>query len=132
MHPVIYLMPEQSGVENLGGTQRLGAYPCVLEEGSRAREIYQEEEISERHRHRYEVNNDYRETLKKHGMILSGLSPDGRIVEMIELKEHPFFIGTQGHPELKSRPNKAHPLFRQFVKAAEEYKKEKNHHTGGN
>lgn len=132
MHPVIYLMPEQNGVENLGGTQRLGAYPCVLEESSRARELYQEEEISERHRHRYEVNNDYRETLKKHGMVLSGLSPDGRIVEMIELKDHPFFIGTQGHPELKSRPNKAHPLFRGFVKAAEGYKKEKNHHTGGN
>lgn len=120
--PVIDLMPEQNGVENLGGTLRLGAYPCVLAEGSRARELYQAETISERHRHRYEVNNDYRERLEAAGMALSGLSPDGRIVEMIELKEHPFFIATQAHPEFKSRPNRAHPLFRGFVKAAKEYR----------
>ena len=121
MHPVIYLMPEQNGVENIGGTLRLGAYPCVLKEGTKAYELYGAKEISERHRHRYEVNNDYRSALEEHGMTMAGLSPDGRIVEMIELKDHPFFIGTQGHPELKSRPNRAHPLFRGFVKAADEY-----------
>lgn len=120
-HPVIYLMPEQNGVENIGGTLRLGAYPCVLTEGTQAYDLYGTKEISERHRHRYEVNNDYRSALEAHGMTMAGLSPDGRIVEMIELKEHPFFIGTQGHPELKSRPNRAHPLFRGFVKAADTY-----------
>ena len=125
MHPVIYLMPEQNGVENIGGTLRLGAYLCVLKEGTKAYELYGAKEISERHRHRYEVNNDYRSALEEHGMTMAGLSPDGRIVEMIELKDHPFFIGTQGHPELKSRPNRAHPLFRGFVKAADAYGKEK-------
>ena len=125
MHPVIDLMPEQNGVENIGGTLRLGAYPCVLKEGTKAYELYGTREISERHRHRYEVNNDYRTALEEHGMVLSGLSPDGRIVEMIELKDHPFFIGIQGHPELKSRPNRAHPLFRGSVKAADEYGKKK-------
>ena len=125
MHPVIDLMPEQNGVENIGGTLRLGAYPCVLKEGTKAYELYGVREISERHRHRYEVNNDYRTALEEHGMVLSGFSPDGRIVEMIELKDHPFFIGIQGHPELKSRPNRAHPLFRGFVKAADEYGKKK-------
>lgn len=127
MYPVIDLMPEQNGVENLGGTLRLGAYPCVLKEGTKARQLYGKEEISERHRHRYEVNNDYRLRLEEAGLVLSGLSPDGRIVEMIEIETHPFFVGTQGHPELKSRPNRAHPLFRGFVKAADEYGKQ-----GGN
>ena len=121
-HPVIALMPEQNGVENIGGTLRLGAYPCRLKPGTRAYDIYKSEEISERHRHRYEVNNDYRELLEKNGMVLSGLSPDGRIVEMIELSNHPYFVGTQGHPEFKSRPNKAHPLFRELVKAAVAYR----------
>ena len=116
--PVIALMPEQNGVENLGGTLRLGAYPCVLGEGTLARELYGKEEISERHRHRYEVNNEYRERLMEKGMVLSGLSPDGRIVEMIELKDHPFFVATQAHPEFKSRPNHAHPLFQGLIKAA--------------
>lgn len=116
--PVIALMPEQNGVENIGGTLRLGAYPCILQKGTKACELYGETEISERHRHRYEVNNDYRELLSAHGMVLSGLSPDGRIVEMIELKDHPFFVATQAHPEFKSRPNHAHPLFRGFVEAA--------------
>ena len=116
--PVIALMPEQNGVENLGGTLRLGAYPCVLGEGTLARELYGKEEISERHRHRYEVNNAYREQLTEKGMVLSGLSPDGRIVEMIELKDHPFFVATQAHPEFKSRPNHAHPLFKGLIKAA--------------
>ena len=116
--PVIALMPEQNGVENLGGTLRLGAYPCVLGEGTLARELYGKEEISERHRHRYEVNNEYRERLMEKGMVLSGLSPDGRIVEMIELKDHPFFVATQAHPEFKSRPNHAHPLFKGLIKAS--------------
>ena len=120
-HPVIALMPEQNGVTDLGGTLRLGAYPCVLKDGSVARELYGKKEISERHRHRYEVNNDYREELEQHGMVLSGISPDGRIVEMLELADHPFFVGTQGHPELKSRPNRAHPLFRGLIHAAVEY-----------
>ena len=117
-HPVIALMPEQDGVVNLGGTLRLGAYPCKLKEGSLAESLYRSGEISERHRHRYEVNNEYRDSLEKAGMELSGLSPDDRIVEMVELKDHPYFIGTQGHPELKSRPNRAHPLFRGLVHAA--------------
>ena len=125
LHPVIDLMPEQNGVENIGGTLRLGAYPCVLKEGTKAYALYGEKEIFERHRHRYEVNNDYRTILEEQGMTMAGLSPDGHIVEMIELKDHPFFVGTQGHPELKSRPNRAHPLFRGFVKAADTYGKEK-------
>lgn len=118
IHPVIHLMPEQDGVEDLGGTLRLGAYPCVLKEGTIAHKLYGTTEISERHRHRYEVNNYYREDLKKNGMIFSGLSPDGRIVEMIELKDHPWFVATQAHPEFKSRPNRPHPLFRGFIEAA--------------
>ena len=117
-NPVIALMPEQNGVVNLGGTLRLGAYPCHLKEGTLARELYGAENISERHRHRYEVNNDYREVLTSNGMTLSGESPDGRIVEMIEIKEHPFFVATQAHPEFKSRPDMPHPLFKGFVAAA--------------
>lgn len=120
--PVIALMPEQDGIEDIGGTLRLGAYPCVLEKGSLAEALYGECEISERHRHRYEVNNAYREALQEKGMRLSGLSPDGRIVEMIELLDHPFFIATQAHPEFKSRPDKAHPLFKGFIAAAAERK----------
>ena len=123
-HPVIALMPEQEGVENLGGTLRLGAYPCELVAGTLAEELYGKTSISERHRHRYEVNNDYRQALTEHGMVLSGLSPDKRIVEMIELKNHPFFIATQAHPEFKSRPNMAHPLFRGFVQAARRKREE--------
>lgn len=121
-HPVIALMPDQNGVENIGGTLRLGAYPCVLAEGSLARRLYGESLISERHRHRYEVNNAYRSALTEHGMLLSGTSPDNRIVEMCELKEHPYFIATQAHPELKSRPNRPHPLFKGLVSAALQYK----------
>ena len=119
-HPVIALMPDQNDVEDIGGTLRLGSYPCVLDESSRAYELYQEKTIHERHRHRYEVNNDFRAVLTEHGMKLSGLSPDGRIVEMCELPEHPFFIATQAHPELKSRPNRPHPLFSGFIKASME------------
>ena len=117
-YPVIALLPDQNGVEDIGGTLRLGAYPCILDKTTKAYELYGSEEIHERHRHRYEVNNDFRRILVDKGMTLSGLSPDGRIVEMIELKDHPFFIGTQAHPELKSRPNRLHPLFRGFVEAA--------------
>ena len=117
-HPVIHIMQDQIGIEDIGGTLRLGAYPCILDKTSKAYEVYQKEEIQERHRHRYEVNNDYREVLTENGMNLCGLSPDGKIVEMAELKDHPWFIATQAHPELKSRPNKPHPLFKGFVEAA--------------
>lgn len=125
-HPVIALMPDQNDVEDIGGTLRLGSYPCVLDKSSRAYQLYGEETIHERHRHRYEVNNDYRAVLTEHGMKLSGLSPDGRIVEMCEIPAHPFFVATQAHPELKSRPNRPHPLFRGFVAASLDYKKNKN------
>ncbi len=151
--PVIHIMPDQIGVEDIGGTLRLGSYPCVLKEDSKAFQMYFAERgktlpdadgarspenearpnankarsatsearpnvIHERHRHRYEVNNDYREVLEGHGMMLSGLSPDGRIVEMVEIPTHPWFVATQAHPELKSRPNRPHPLFKGFVEAA--------------
>ncbi len=122
-HPVIHLMPDQDGVEDIGGTLRLGAYPCVLADDSLALRLYGKKEISERHRHRYEVNNYYRDELEKAGMKLSGLSPDGRIVEMCELPSHPWFIATQAHPEFKSRPNRPHPLFKGFIGAALEYQK---------
>ena len=120
-NPVIHLMKEQEGVEDIGGTLRLGSYPCVLKEGTRAYELYGDKNIAERHRHRYEVNNDYRQQFENAGMVLSGLSPDGRIVEMIELKEHPFFVATQAHPEFKSRPDIPHPLFKGLISAALEY-----------
>lgn len=117
-HPVIHLMPDQDGIEDIGGTLRLGSYPCVLDKNSKAYGLYGEETIHERHRHRYEVNNDYRTFLTEHGMMLSGMSPDNRIVEMIELPDHPWFVGTQAHPELKSRPNRPHPLFKGFIEAS--------------
>lgn len=116
--PVIALMPDQGRVENLGGTLRLGSYPCILKPDTQAARLYGSREISERHRHRYEVNNAYRERLEEGGMCLSGLSPDGRIVEVVEIREHPFFLATQAHPEFKSRPNRAHPLFKGLVEAA--------------
>jgi CTP synthase len=99
---------------------RLGAYPCVLKPGTRAADAYGTTEISERHRHRWEINNNYRDALERHGMVLSGLSPDGRLVEMIELPGHPYFVGCQFHPEFKSRPSLPHPLFARFIKAAVE------------
>lgn len=117
-HPVIHLMPDQNGIEDIGGTLRLGSYPCVLDKTSKAYTLYGEETIHERHRHRYEVNNDYRNVLQENGMMLSGISPDGRIVEMVEIPSHPWFVATQAHPELKSRPNRPHPLFRGFIEAA--------------
>ena len=116
---VIHIMEEQKKINKKGGTMRLGAYPCIIKEGTLAKEIYGKEEISERHRHRYEFNNDYREQIEKKGMKISGTSPDGLLVEMVELdkKEHPYFIAGQFHPELKSRPNKPAPLFVGLVKA---------------
>ncbi len=120
-NPVIHLMADQEGIENIGGTLRLGAYPCHLRTDSKCYKLYGSEDISERHRHRYEVNNAYREEFEQNGMMLSGLSPDGRIVEIIELTDHPFFVATQAHPEFKSRPDKAHPMFRGLIKAAIDY-----------
>ena len=120
-HPVIDLMPEQKNVTDLGGTMRLGAYPCILKKDSKAYQLYGREQIFERHRHRYEVNNEYRDVYETKGMELSGVSPDGHIVEMIELKDHPYYVATQAHPEFKSRPNHAHPLFAGLVKAAVEH-----------
>jgi CTP synthase len=120
-HPVVDLMPDQRNVTDKGATMRLGAYPCTLKPGTRAAEAYGTSEISERHRHRWEVNNNYRDTLERHGMTLSGLSPDGRLVEMIELPQHPYFVACQFHPEFKSRPSAPHPLFTRFVKAALEH-----------
>lgn len=117
-HPVISLMPDQAHVTEKGGTMRLGRYPCVLSESSRSRALYGASEISERHRHRFEFNNEYRAAMEKAGMMLAGLSPDGRLVEIIELPEHPWFVGSQFHPEFKSRPDRPHPLFWGFVQAA--------------
>jgi len=118
---VIDLMTEQKSIKNMGATMRLGAYPCIIQSGTKAHVAYKTDYISERHRHRYEVNNKFRRTLSEHGMIFSGLSPDRELVEMIELPDHPWFLGCQFHPELKSRATKAHPLFREFVKAALKY-----------
>ena len=117
-HPVVDLMPDQRGVTDKGATMRLGKYACTLKAGTKAAEAYGSTEISERHRHRWEINNNYRDTLEKHGMVLSGLSPDGRLVEMIELPQHPYFVACQFHPEFKSRPRQPHPLFSRFVKAS--------------
>jgi CTP synthase len=122
-HPVIHLMEDQKSIANLGGTMRLGAYPCRLQDGSLALRCYGEPEVSERHRHRYELNNAYRGAFEDAGVVLSGLSPDGRLVEIIELRDHPFFVGVQFHPELKSRPRRPHPLFREFVAAAVQHQK---------
>jgi len=119
-HPVVDLMPDQRGVTDKGATMRLGTYPCALGEGTRARTAYGSGEILERHRHRWEVNNNYRDSLTRKGMVLSGLSPDGRLVEMIELPSHPYFVACQFHPEFKSRPLDPHPLFVTFIKAAAE------------
>jgi CTP synthase len=119
-HPVIDLLPEQEEIDDKGGTMRLGLWPAKLIAGSRARELSEEDVIYERHRHRYEVNPAYHQTLEKRGMSLSGMSPDGRLVEIIELPGHPFFMGSQFHPEFRSRPTRAHPLFKGFIEAAAE------------
>ena len=119
-NPVIHIMNEQIGIDKKGGTMRLGAYPCILKDGTLAKELYGEEKISERHRHRYEYNNDYKERLEEAGLICSGTSPDGKLVEIVEYRNHPYFIAGQFHPELKSRPNRPAPLFVGLVKAAKE------------
>jgi CTP synthase len=116
-YPVIDLLPEQKEIEDLGGTMRLGKYPCLVIPGTKAYSAYQEEMIDERHRHRYEFNNKFREALTEKGLVISGTSPDGRLVEIVELADHPWFVAVQFHPELKSRPNRAHPLFRDFIGA---------------
>lgn len=118
LHQVIHIMPDKSNLSDIGGTLRLGSYPCRLVRDSKVYELYGEELVYERHRHRYEVNNDYREEYEENGLMLVGKSPDERIVEMIELKGHPFFVATQAHPEFKSRPNRPHPLFRGFIEAS--------------
>ena len=120
-HPVIALMPEQRAITAKGGTMRLGKYPCVLEAGTHSADLYGSSDIWERHRHRYEFNNDYRSDLQARGLVLAGLSPNGHLVEIIELKDHPWFVGCQFHPEFKSRPDKPHPLFRGFIEAALRY-----------
>jgi CTP synthase len=117
-HPVIHLMQSQHTVTRKGGTMRLGAYPCALAEHSLAARVYGKRKISERHRHRYEFNNAYREQLTRAGLILSGVSPDDSLVEIVELADHPWFIACQFHPEFKSRPFDCHPLFKGFVRAA--------------
>ncbi|HCQ55114.1 MAG TPA: CTP synthase [Clostridiales bacterium] len=121
-NPVIHIMDDQIGIDKKGGTMRLGAYPCILKEGTLAKELYGKEQISERHRHRYEYNNEYKERLEKAGLICSGTSPDGKLVEIVEYKEHPYFIAGQFHPELKSRPNRPAPLFIGLVRAAKNIK----------
>jgi len=118
LYPVIDLMPDQQAITHLGGTMRLGSYPCILQSPSRASEAYGSDEIHERHRHRYEFNNQYRQLLTEHGMSLSGFSPDQVLVEMIEIEDHPWFVGGQFHPEFRSNPRNPHPLFREFIKAA--------------
>jgi CTP synthase len=128
-HPVIDIMEEQKQIEELGGTMRLGAYPCVLKEGTKVREIYKKEVIYERHRHRYEFNNAYREVFEKNGFVISGVSPDGRLVEVIELRDHPWFIGCQFHPEFKSKPFDPHPLFVSFIKACIDAKRQRTTDT---
>ena len=117
-HPVIDILPEQKEIEDLGGTMRLGAYPCVLQPGSKAAEAYGTLEISERHRHRWEFNEDYKDRFQAAGMLFSGSSPDGRLVEVVEIPSHPFFVASQFHPEFKSKPFDPHPLFEAFVRAA--------------
>ena len=122
-YPVIDLMPEQANLATKGGTMRLGAYPCALKEGTKAAAAYGKKQVDERHRHRYEFNNKYREVYEQNGMIFSGVSPDNRLVEVVELANHPWFVAVQFHPEFKSTPTSPHPLFRDFIKAALEYAK---------
>ena len=117
-YPVIDLMPDQKDIEEKGGTMRLGLYPCKLAKDSFSSKAYGEELIYERHRHRYEYNNEYRKQLTEAGLLITGTSPNGRLVEIVEVKNHPWFVGVQFHPELKSRPNRPHALFREFIKAS--------------
>ncbi len=122
-NPVIHIMDDQRSISRKGGTMRLGAYPCVIKEGTLARKLYGKAEISERHRHRYEFNNKYRDICEEHGLKISGTSPDGLLVEMCEYTKHPFFIGGQFHPEFKSRPDRPQPLFVGLVEAAKKIKR---------
>jgi CTP synthase len=117
-NPVIDLMPDQQGITDKGGTMRLGLYPCKLTPNSIAQKAYGKDEVEERHRHRFEFNNNYRQLFMDHGMVFSGLSPDGRLVEIAEIADHPFMLGTQFHPEFLSRPTRPHPLFIEFMRAA--------------
>jgi CTP synthase len=117
-YPVIDLMEDQVDIENMGGTMRLGIYPCKLAEGTRAQAAYDENLIYERHRHRWEFSNQFREMFVDAGLILSGISPDEKLVEIIELEDHPYFVASQFHPEFKSRPTRSHPLFREFIRAS--------------
>jgi CTP synthase len=117
-HPIINLMPDQHDLSDMGGTMRLGTYPCHLVPGSKAAEAYSTAHIDERHRHRWEFNNKYRQVFEANGMVFSGLSPNGRLVEISEIADHPFMVGSQFHPEFKSRPNRPHPLFNGFLAAA--------------
>lgn len=122
-YPVIDMMEKQKEIKNMGGTMRLGAYPCLIKEKTISYEAFAKKHVLERHRHRYEINNDYRDALEKMGVTIAGVSPDDFLVEIIELEDHPWFVGCQSHPEFKSKPNKAHPLFASFIKAAKEYNK---------
>jgi len=117
-HPVICLIEEQKNIKRMGGTMRLGGQPCKLTPGTRAAALYGTDTIRERHRHRYEFNNDYRERMQREGFVLAGMTPDGELVEIIEQKNHPFFVASQFHPEFQSKPHRAHPLFRGFIEAA--------------
>lgn len=121
-HPVVHLMPEQADKQKKGGTMRLGKYPCRLVEGTRVQKAYAASQVDERHRHRYEINNDYRDILSQNGLKIAGLSPDGKLVEIVELEDHPWFAGCQFHPELKSRPNRPHPLFLSLIEHALKHK----------
>jgi CTP synthase len=129
-HPIISLMADQHGLADMGGTMRLGIYPCQLKPGSKAAEAYKADVIQERHRHRWEFNNYYRKMLAEHGLVYSGLSPDGRLVEISEMADHPFMLGSQFHPEFKSRPNRPHPLFQAFLEASVAYEKEHRQSDG--
>jgi CTP synthase len=122
---VIHIMEDQKAVTKKGGTMRLGSYPCLLKNGTKARQAYGEERVDERHRHRFEFNNQYREAFAEHGVLFSGLSPDGRLVEMMELADHPWFVSCQFHPELKSKPMRPHPLFRDLVAASLQFQKKR-------
>ncbi len=129
-HPVVCLLDEQYDIVDMGGTMRLGSYPCLLVDGSKAHQAYGCLEVHERHRHRYELNNQYRDQLAEHGFLVSGTSPDGNLVEVIELKNHPWFVAVQCHPEFQSKPTKAHPLFRAFVQASLARREAKKAETG--
>lgn len=130
LNPIIHLLPEQVGVEDKGATMRLGLYPCCIQDGTLASSMYNADLVYERHRHRFEVNNSYRVKLERAGLICSGVSPDYRLVEIVELKNHPFFIATQFHPEFKSRPNRPHPLFAGLISAALDYQTKRKSKTG--